>query len=384
MRPLKLFAPQVPRGYCQHLVWGHPMKSRILLVLGVVLLGTIPAANAVVICFDYVLYRAAQNAGIAACDPNPPGVSTYLSASELKIRLRLLGYELVSGPDPLTFGGQVFNTPGFAESFVKNDDVIFMRDEHVGYVNNTLTPNNPLIDHYIQNPNEIRSSKSYPTDHLPASAVTQLNSNDVHYGFWQNDPVREFLHNRTVAQGGGVEVWRLTRNTDANARQWACAAPNPSELILRLKSADATCEVKWMSKTPDLNTSATCRSTIDGPAATNSAQLLVAADGSGPGITVEASWEGFQNLKWGWTARVAFATFQGQGEAKCKGSDGRCTLSILARPRGTGPAVGREYVGAYIYWDGTGPGNPGVGPPNGIGVSSLQIEQGIDYRPVSK
>jgi hypothetical protein len=357
------------------------MKSRILLAVSVVLLGTITAANAVVVCYDYVLYRAAQNAGIAGCDPNP-NLTTYLSASELKSRLRLLGYELVSGPDPLTFGGQMFDTPGFAEGFLKTDDVIFMREDHVGYVNNTLTPNNPLIDHFLQRiyPDTFTRATPYPVDRLPASGVTQINNTEVHYGFWQNDPVKEFLHRRTVRQGGGVEVWRLTRNTDVNAKQWACAAPNPSDLILRLKTAGATCEVKWTSTAPDRTTGGTCRSTIDGPPASNSAQLRVAADGSGPGVTAEASWDGFRNLKWGWNVQVSFATFQGKGEAKCKGSDGRCTLAIPVRPKGTGPAVGREYIGAYINWDGTGPGNPGVASPGGIGVASLQVEQGIDYR----
>jgi hypothetical protein len=358
------------------------MKSRILLALSAAFatLGIVTTAKAVVVCYDYVLYRAAQNAGIADCDPNP-SIKTYLSAVELKSRLRLLGYELVSG-DPLTSGGQMFNTPGFAEGYLKNGDVIFQREDHVGIVNSTLAPNNPLIDHFLQRiyPDTLTPSIPCPVDHLPASGVTQINNRDAHYGFWQNDPVQEFLHHRTGAQGGGVEVWRLTRNTDVNARQWACAAPNPSDLILRLKTAGATCEVKWTSKTPDLNTRATCRSTIDGPSAANSAQLSVAADGSARGDAAEASWEGFQNLKWGWTAQVTFATFQGRGEAKCKGSDGRCRLAIPARPKGTGPAVGHEFVGASIGWDGTGPGNPVVGPPGGIGISSLQVEHGIDYR----
>jgi hypothetical protein len=353
--------------------------------LSLATLGLATTAHAIVICFDYALYRAARFSGIPGCDVNPPGVSTYLTAREMKGRLKVLGYEPVSGPDPLSFGNRMFNTPGFAEEFLAPNDVVFMRDEHVGYVGGvdfSTSPITPLIDHYIQLPSELRTATSHAVDNLPASQITKINDLDAHAGLWLNDPVQEFLHKRTFAQGGGVEVWRRVREPDANAQQMVCAPPGtPSELVLRLKTAGATCEVKWTIGKSDQAPKAYCRSTLDGPPAPNSAQLNVAADGSGPGTTAEATWEGFQNSRWNWIVQIRYATFQGQGDNKCMGTDASCSITIPPRPAGTGPAPGREYVGVDIGWDAaSGPGNPGVGLPAGLNVGSLGIEQGIDYR----
>lgn len=364
---------------------GDNMTSRKLWVLTVSLatLGLATTAHAIIVCFDYALYRAARYAGIDRCDPNPFNMSAYLNAKELKERLKALGYELVSGPDALSFGNSMFNTPGFAEDFLRPNDVVFMRDEHVGYVggvNFQTSPPTPLIDHYIQVPTE--TGTPHPVYDLPKSMITTINNAEAHGGFWENDPVQEFLRHRTFAQGGTVEVWRRTATSDANAQQLVCAVPGvPKELVLRLKTAGATCEVKWTIGGPDQAQRSQCRSQIDGAPAPNSAQMFVDADGGSPATTAEATWEGFENLPWRWNVQMSYGTFQGRGENKCKGSDGHCALTIADRPKGTGPAIGREFVSVEIGWDeASGPGNPGVALPGGLGVKSLYIEQGIDYR----
>jgi hypothetical protein len=274
---------------------GYIMTSRKLWIVSLSLasLAFATTAQAIIVCFDYALHRAGRFAGAGNCDPNPFGVSKYLNARDLKERLRLLGYELVSGPDPIGFGNNMFNTPGFAEEFLRPNDVIFLRDEHVGFVGGIdfgTSPSTPLIDHYIQIPGE--TGKGHPFYDLPKNTITQINGSDVHAGYWDHDPVQEFLHRRTFAQGGGVEVWRRTGVTDPTAPQMACRIPGlPSELALRLKTAGATCEVKWTIGKSGQAQKAYCRSMIDGPPAPDSAQLNVGADGSGPGATAEATWD---------------------------------------------------------------------------------------------
>lgn len=305
-------------------------------------------AHAVIVCFDYALFRAARYAGFPGYDPAPPGVSAYLSARDLKARLKILGYDLVSGEEALAFSQKIFNTPGFAEEFLRPNDVIIMRDEHVGFVGGidfATKPATPLIDHYIQIPTEL--GKPHRPDDLPAHVVLTINGHQVHAGLWQNDPVQEFLHNRTFAQGGSVEVWRRTRAPDANAKQAACAAAGSttttnstaSNLVFRLKTAGTTCEVKWTIGQDGQRPKTTCRSALDGPPAPNSAQLPVAADGSGPGATAEASWEGFQNLKWGWKVGVSYAT-PGPGRGQVQGLRRPVHARHRAAPQGDRPGRG--------------------------------------------
>lgn len=375
-----------PRRQFLHL--GNLMKRRTPWGLSLLLatFGLATTAEAIVVCFDYALHRAAGHAGIAGCDPSRPPITTYLSVTEMKNRLKVLGYELVSGPDTAAFSRNMFNAPGFAQNYLKQHDVVFLRDNHVGYVGSidqSTSPSTPLIDHYIQHPDEIRTAISHEVDKLPPAQVANRNGNIVHFGFWKDDPVREFLHNRTHAQGGNVEVWRQVRPADANARQLVCAEPlGTAGLSLKLETAGATCEAKWVVGGPDQQRqTAYCRSPLDGPPAPNTAQVKVGADGSAPPVTIKATWQGFQNLKWKWNVQVNYATFHGRGEQKCKGSDAQCTLTIPARPPRTGPAIGREIITAQIGWDAaSGPGNPGVGLPNGLGVNGLGVEQGIDYQ----
>ena len=178
------------------------------------------------------------------------------------------------------------------------------------------------------------------------------------------------------AQQAGTHVERVT---------WEPRRPGgrPGELVLRITTGDAVCEVRWRYVDKDTPSEGrkTCRSALDGPPAADSAQVKLDADGSAPPVTATATWEGFDNLDWGWTVRISFGTFQGQGRNACPGIDRGCPVTIPARPKDRGPAAGREHVSASIGWDGrTGPGNPNGRPPAGMGLDGLTVEQGIDYR----
>jgi hypothetical protein len=184
------------------------------LVLTLVL---VSSAHAVKVCFDYALFRAAQQQGIGGCDPTPASSpqNPYLSTAVLQTRLSSLGYRRVSDNDAIAFGRNAFNTPGFAERFLKPGDVIFLRTDHVGFV----VPG-PRIDHFIQVPGA--SGTPYNANALPGPTTRVVGDRTLTGGFFGTDRVEDFLHIRTHAQGGGVEVWRPQVPPNANARQIAC------------------------------------------------------------------------------------------------------------------------------------------------------------------
>jgi len=203
----------------------------LTLVLTLVL---VSSAHAIQVCFDYALYRAAQQQGIFGCDLDPPSKPKihYLDAVTLQTDLKnLLGYQEVSGKDPVAFGKKVFNTPGFAETFLKPGDVIFLGTDHVGFVVRgpaRACAGAVCVDHFIQVPGHVGDRYSidpHSKDYIPEGPIGH---DGIFGGFFQADPVEDFLHKRPINKNvRPVAVYRPEKPPAANARQMVCLQAKP-------------------------------------------------------------------------------------------------------------------------------------------------------------
>ena len=159
---------------------------KLLVGLGVIMLLSTAHVHAIVWCHDYTFHRVTCEYG--ACENN-----NNTSPGDLRGRLKGLGYE----PHPITNAAE---NPEYAQQYLKPGDVLILRDDHSGYVNQ-----NGTIDHFIQVFGE--SGKVRDPNNLPRHPLPDNNIGGVYYA----DTLKEFL-GRPSWKGpiGKLEVWRRT------------------------------------------------------------------------------------------------------------------------------------------------------------------------------
>src|SRR4029434_4482818 len=166
-------------------------RSNFALLL-LISIGLATPAQAIVVCHDYTLYR------LSGKDPRPkdsPGKQGS-DVGTLLTYLREHGYRSF----PMTTA--VENSLAKVQSLLKPGDVIIIRDDHSGYVNEK-----GKIDHFIQAEGTSFGDAKYNADELPPHESL----NGKIGGLYRDETVEQFLDRPYRKTPRIVEVWRKAR-----------------------------------------------------------------------------------------------------------------------------------------------------------------------------
>lgn len=160
----------------------HPI---IALALALLLATT---ASAVIVCHDYTLYR------LTGKDPRSVSSAEKDGTGIAALRKHLTDNKYKRFP----YTNAVQNREK-AQRFLKPGDVIIIRDDHSGYVNEQ-----GLIDHFIQVYGTSRSAVKYDAKKLPLNSSLGGKVG----GLYQNESLDDFLNRPFRKTPMIVEVWR--------------------------------------------------------------------------------------------------------------------------------------------------------------------------------
>ncbi len=149
-------------------------------------------AEAIVVCHDYTLYR------LTGEDPRPKGSEGKQGSDvgTLRTYLRKHGYRAF----PMTTAAET--SPGKVQSLLEPGDVIILRDDHSGYVNES-----GKIDHFIQVEGTSRDDVKYDADELPPHESL----NGKIGGLYRDETFEQFLDRPYRKSPRTVEVWRKAK-----------------------------------------------------------------------------------------------------------------------------------------------------------------------------
>jgi hypothetical protein len=155
-------------------------------------------AQAIIVCHDYSLYR------VTGIDPNPSSsTNPQTGVGGLRSKLTELGFEL------FRITNSAAQDPEETARHLKPGDVLVLRDDHSGYVNESGT-----IDHFVQLSN---LDKITPIVRHDASALPKHPFPGWKYGgLFLGDTLRDFLEKPflSILNPGltkRLEVWRRTK-----------------------------------------------------------------------------------------------------------------------------------------------------------------------------
>ena len=162
--------------------------ARILLVS----LALAMPAQAIVVCHDYTLYR------LTGKDPRPKGSpgKQGSAVSTLRAYLREHGYRAF----PITTALET--DPDKVQGLLKPGDVIILRDDHSGYVNES-----GRIDHFIQVEGTSRVDVKYDAGELPSHASIDPKIG----GLYRDETIKQFVDRPFRKEPLIVEVWRKAK-----------------------------------------------------------------------------------------------------------------------------------------------------------------------------
>ena len=149
-------------------------------------------AQAIVVCHDYTLYR------LTGKDPRPkdsPGKQGS-GVSTLRTYLREHGYRAF----PMTTALET--DPAKFQRLLKPGDVIILRDDHSGYVNES-----GKIDHFIQVEGTSTKDVKYDADDLPSHESLGGKAG----GLYRDNTFGQFLNAPFRKTPRAVEVWRKAK-----------------------------------------------------------------------------------------------------------------------------------------------------------------------------
>ena len=146
-------------------------------------------AEAIVVCHDYVLYR------LTGHDPRPVG-STGKQGSDVKA---LRDYLRDHGYRAFSISNAAETNPEKVQTLLKSGDVIILRDDHSGYVNQK-----GLIDHFIQVEGTSRTDVKYDADGLPPHESLDGKAG----GLYRDNTFEQFVTAPFRKTPLIVEVWR--------------------------------------------------------------------------------------------------------------------------------------------------------------------------------
>src|SRR5947209_10944321 len=149
-------------------------------------------AQAIVVCHDYTLYR------LTGKDPRPKGSpgKQGTGVDVLRTYLREHGYRSF----PMTTAAET--NPGKVQSLLKPGDVIILRDDHSGYVNES-----GKIDHFIQVEGTSTKDVKYDADGLPPHESLGGKIG----GLYRDQTFEQFLNAPYRKTPRTVEVWRKAK-----------------------------------------------------------------------------------------------------------------------------------------------------------------------------
>jgi hypothetical protein len=163
------------------------------LILFFTLLNLSLPAQAIIVCHDYTMYR------VTGKDPRPKGSAGMQGSSVDALRkyldkvLHYKSFSLTNAADKKT------GNRAMVQRLLKPGDVIILRDDHSGYVNDK-----GLIDHFIMVEGTSTKDKKYDVSELPPHALLK----GLKGGFFKNDTFDDFLGRLHNQAGLTVEVWR--------------------------------------------------------------------------------------------------------------------------------------------------------------------------------
>lgn len=166
-------------------------RLSIACILLVSLILAMPA-QAIVVCHDYTLYR------LTGEDPRPKGSPGKQGSgvSTLRTYLREHGYRSF----PMSTAAET--DPGKVQSLLKPGDVIILREDHSGYVNES-----GRIDHFIQVEGTSKEDVKYDAEGLPSHESL----NGKAGGLYRDDTFEQFLDRPYRKSPRAVEVWRKAK-----------------------------------------------------------------------------------------------------------------------------------------------------------------------------
>jgi hypothetical protein len=149
-------------------------------------------AQAIVVCHDYTLYR------LTGKDPRPKGSPGMQGSGVKALRdyLKENGYRAF----PMTDAAE--SNPGKVQTLLKPGDVIILREDHSGYVNEK-----GLIDHFIQVEGTSTKDVKYDADDLPPHESLDGKIG----GLYRNETFEQFLDRPYRKSPRTTEVWRKVK-----------------------------------------------------------------------------------------------------------------------------------------------------------------------------